>query len=176
MPFPLLIPLITAAASGIAGSLSNRKSARTSTATPTTAPEDVGIANLLRDRLTTRLNTPFNLTGYETQGIQGINDAYSGITQSINNNLTARGLGSSPVAGTAMTNLNLARGGEQARFLNTLPQIQRGFEDQDINNIQAFLNARRGTQTVGAGSALGSGLGSAAEMMAFLAGQGLLRR
>ena len=170
-------PWLTAAAIGgsaLGGVLSNTQGARTSTSTPTISPEYKTLADLLRSRAEERLRSNFDIGGIRAGGIQGINSVFSGLQQSSENNLTARGLATSPVAATVGTNLNTARGGSIIDFLNTLPAMQRQFQNQDMTAGQDILRSGTGLSSVGAGSALGSGLGSAAEMLALLRGMGAI--
>jgi hypothetical protein len=171
MPFPL-IPLAIAGISGLAGAISNKKSARTSTSAPTIAPEFKTLSDLLRSRAEQNLRSSMDMSGIQAGGIQNINDTFGGIAQSQNNSLTARGLASSPVAATVDAGREQARGGNIADFLNTIPQMQRQFQTQDMNNASNVLRFGAGNTSVGPGSALGSGMGSAAEMLAFLKGMG----
>ena len=174
MPFPLLIPAITAGIGALGGLLENKKSARTTTSTPTLAPEYKTLSDLLRGRAEDRLRSSFDTSGIEANGIQGINDSFNGVNQSIANNLTARGLANSPVAAAATTNAELARGGQISQFLNTLPQIRRQYENEDFGNALNVLNSARGQTTVGPGSMGAGAFGSAAELLAYLSGRGLL--
>ncbi len=172
MPFPLLVPLAIAAGSAIAGGLSNTKAARTSTAMPTVSPEYKTLGDLLRSRAEERLRSTIDMRGYEANGISNINDAFGGISQTLNNNLTSRGLGTSPVAGAVDANTQMARGGNIAQFLNTIPQLQRQMQSDDMTQAMNIFQQGLGQTNVGAGSALGSAFGSGAEMLAFLHGKG----
>lgn len=186
MPFPL-IPLAISGVSALAGALSNKKSARTqeqnntSTTSYTEPAAYASLGDLLRKRITDRLNSTYDLSGYEANGLTDINDAFSGAQTNLNADLTARGLATSPVAATANTNLATERGGNIAQFLNSLPDRRRAMEGEDLTRAAGFYAARpltttttqSGTQIL-PGSAAGGAFGSAAEMLAFLAGQGLL--
>ena len=157
-----LIPFI---GSAIGGALNNTEAARTSTQsgsyTPTLAPEYKTLSDLLRTRAEDRLRSSTDLSGYEGTGLENINDVYRGLNLNASNNLTARGLGTSPVAGIVDQNLNIARGGEMARFLNGLPLIQRQMQNEDFSNATNFLNFGRGSQTTGTAVAPGSVIGGA---------------
>lgn len=181
-----LLPLAIAAGSGIAGALSNRKSARTGESvgtSTTTFNEPSGystLGDLLRGRAESRLREQFDMSGIESSGITGINDAFAGAGESLNNSLTARGLGTSPVAGAGLTRLETGRAGSIAEFLQSLPLLRRQMENEDFAQANDFYSRRPLGQTTTQtgtftqpGSALGSGLGSAAEMLAFLKGQGI---
>lgn len=187
MPFPLLIPLLTTAASGIAGALSNKKSARTGeqSGTSTTMPVEnhayATLGDMLRARATERLRSSMDLSGLEASGISDINSTFDPVEMSVNNSLTSRGLGTSPVAGAADATLGAARGGSIAQWLNQLPTLKRQYQNEDFNAANMVFAGRPLGQTtqqqgtvVQPGSVAGGGIGSAAEMLAFMAGQGLL--
>jgi hypothetical protein len=124
-----------------------------------------------------RLQGSTDLSGLTANTISGINQAYGGVGQNIANNLTARGLATSPVAGLSDTNTQLARAGTIAQFLNQVPLLQRQLQNEDFNAATNLISQfGRGTSSVGAGSALASGLGSAGEVLAYLNSRGLLNR
>jgi hypothetical protein len=170
MPFPLLIPLITAGVSALGGALSNKKSARTTTtSTADTTPEYKTLGDMLRNRIESRLRSSVDLGGYEAGGIGAINDAFGGAETALNADLTSRGLGTSPIAGTASGNLQAERGTNIAQFLNTLPQVRRQMENEDISAANQFYQARpRTTTTVGPGSAAGGALDNIASFLGYL--------
>lgn len=167
------LPAALGGAAAVGGALSNTQGARTTTSTPTFGPEYSTLAGLLRSRAEDRLRTGTDLGGYTANGISGINNAFGGVKQTIDNNLTSRGLGTSPVAGAVDANAELARAGNISQFLNNLPLLQRQLQTEDMNAAGDVLNMGRGTSTVLPGSAAGSAFGSAAEMLAFLHGQGI---
>lgn len=186
-----LLPAILGAGAGVAGALSNTKGARTgqqsgsqtSTVTPVENPAYASLGDMLRQRAMQRLNSSMDMSGVAANGISSINSTFDPISMGVNNSLTSRGLGTSPVAGAADATLGAARGSQIAQYLNTLPQLQRQYQNEDFNAANSVFAARplgttqTGTQTgtsTAPGSALGSGIGSAAEMIAFLHGQGLL--
>lgn len=180
------LPAALGGVSALGGLLENTKGARTGTqtgtqtTTPGENPQFANMGNLLRSLYERRLNADVPLEGYEASGLQGINDAFAGVQQNLDANLTSRGLATSPVAGAAQSNLQAARGGQMAQFLNNLPLLRRQLQDQDIAQASAFYSAQprptTTTQTgtfVQPGSAGGSAFSSAAEMIAYLAGKGL---
>lgn len=169
-----LSTLIPVAAGAIGGVLENREAARRSTTTPTLSPEYKTLNDLLRARAEQRLKDTIDMSGYEANGLANINDAYSGADAAIENSLTARGLSRSPVAGNAVTQSNLRRGGDAAQFLNTIPQLQRQYQNEDMGFASGLLNANRGQQSVAPGSVAGGAFSSAAEMLAYLQGKGVL--
>ena len=168
-----LIPAIAGAATVAGDVIGNTAGARTSTSAPVISPEFQPLATLLRNRATQRLQSGFDTAPLASTGISDINNVYSGIKQSIGNDLTARGLSTSPIAGTVGANVDLARAANITNFLNTLPMMQRQMQNQDLalagNVLGEFGTGRTAT---GAGSALGAGLGSAGEVLAYLNGLG----
>ena len=181
--------LLPAAAAGVSGFLSGRKSARkgttagtttgvqnltgttAGTTTGTTAGTTAGtvlpiepagyqgLGNLLRQRAIQRLFSSRDTSGLETQGIQNINDAYRNVGTGLNANLTSRGLGTSPMAGNAQTQLQFGRAGSIADWLNQLPEIQRQREAEDFG-LANTLYAQRPLGTTTTGTQTGSTTGT----------------
>lgn len=152
---PWVIPAAIGAA-GIGGALANRQ------------PKAQGqIRNLLFQHIQDRLNQPSALpAGYESQGIQGINHTYDVARQSAGNDLTARGLSTSPVAGAVMGASNDARAGDISRFQTSLPMLNRQMQDQDLG----LASQAAGMPTPP--SALGGAFSDAGSMLGFLIGNG----
>lgn len=192
-----LIPLIAAAASAIGGGLANRRSARTTTGnnsfnntqttTPTDLPEFANLRAMLAERAGASLSAPTPLAGYGATGIQNINRTSNTIQQALQNRLAASGLAGSPVAGAGAANIEQARGGEIARFQNSLPLLEREMRNEDLMNaLRVYGAGPRSTtttssgtgtqQTVAPGSVAGGALSSAASMIAYLMGMGAFSR
>jgi hypothetical protein len=136
---------------------------------------------MLRSRAEQRLRRSLDMSGYEANGISDINSTFDPIEMSVNNSLTSRGLGTSPVAGAADATLGAARGGSIAQFLNTIPDRRRQMENEDFDAARMFYATRpMGTTTTQKGTVINPGnvaagaFGSAGEMLAYLAGKGLL--
>lgn len=172
MPFPLLIPAITAGIGAIGGILNNTKSARTTTSAPTILPEFKTLSDLLRARSEQQIRDSVDLSGYQAQGVGNINQAFDATQQARNNSLTSRGLASSPTAGSVDTNFAQARGGNIADFLNTIPLLQRQIQNDSLNTGMNVLRFGSGNNSVGPGSALAGGFNSAAELLAYMKGMG----
>jgi len=188
-------PIIGPAISGIGGLLSNTQGARTGTTnstfnntysnTPTETPEFAGFGGMLKDIISKRLSQPVPMEGYAATGLGNINRNSDLVQQSIKNKLTASGLAGSPIAGNAMLQGELSRGGQATDFMNQLPLVQRQLQNQDFSQALGLYGARplgstttasgtsSGTQ-VHPGSALGAGFSEAGDLLSFLAGQGLL--
>lgn len=190
-----LLPAVMAGGSALGSWLSNRKSnkAKTTTTsttsgstTPTLAPEYKGIQSALVPMIQNKLANPYKLpAGFEQAGIRDINKTYDLAGQSLSNNMTARGLGRSAIAGAGENALADGRASEIVQYQGTLPLIQRGFQSEDIGQAMALMNMGRGSSTTGTGtstsdsatgegSALGSGISSLVRMLGYLRGQGML--
>jgi hypothetical protein len=196
MPIPFLIPsLILGGTSLLGGILGGRKQTTdtrfsrsgTNTTTPIESPEQSQLFRLLASRAIGRLNNPTPLGGYESTGLQNINRVSDALRMSAENNLTSRGLSTSPIAANVSTNLDLARGGESARFLNSLPLLMRELALGDeaaaagIYGLKPFgqtsTYSESGTgQSTGTppGGMIGGGLSSLGAMLGFLAALGKL--
>ena len=172
---PAAIPIAMVASSAIAGALANRKSKQTQSTTPTMDPAFSGVQDLLLKQIMARMTNPSKLpAGYEAGAISGINNTYGLAQQSLDNRMTARGLGTSPIAGAGETTMQLGRAGEISRMQAGLPLIERQLQDQDLAAAQGLLGLGRGqttTQTT-PGNMLGGGAQSLSSMLAFLYGKG----
>jgi hypothetical protein len=136
------------------------------------------LQQMLIDSITKRMSSGSSLpAGYETKGIQDINRAYGNAGTSLSNTLTARGLSTSPVAGNAATQFEMARGGDIGRFQQNLPLVQRDLENQDFSLINSILGQGRGqTSTMTqAGNSAAGGAQSLSSMLAFLYGSGAFK-
>jgi hypothetical protein len=169
------IPAAMIASSLISGLLANKKQTSTQTSAPTIDPAYGGLQQMLIDSITKRMSSGSSLpAGYETKGIQDINRAYGNAGTSLSNTLTARGLSTSPVAGNAATQFEMARGGDIGRFQQNLPLVQRDLENQDFSLINSILGQGRGqTSTMTqAGNQAGGAATSLSSMLAYLYGKG----
>lgn len=129
-----------------------------STSTPTLAPEYTSLRDLLLGQYKGLLSesTPGLPKGYENTGIENINNTYRNIAQSQTNRLINAGLTDSPVAGLAATNLEAARGGDIARFLNSIPLLEqdrtRQYQGQLFGGIADLLRLGTGTSSTTSGT------------------------
>ncbi len=144
-----------------------------SASTPTMDPTYQPMRDQLLDLITKRLNSSTDLAGYSAGGQEGINHTFDLIKQSQGNDLTARGLSTSPVAGAVDATRENARGGQMATFLNSIPLLQRELQGQDIGMGADMLNFGRGTTTTGSsGGGLGGVAGNLAAYIGYLQGKG----
>lgn len=196
MPLGALIPLGLAAMSFFSGkkkpapavNRSTSTSSGTTTSTPTTAPEFQGLQNMILPMISKRLsNTSALPAGYAESGMHNINEIFDAAGQSIENDVTSRGLGTSPIASSAMAHHNRGRATELAKFSNTLPMLERQFANEDMDIASRILNMGMGQSTSstsnssGTGQAQGEGggvmggLDNMASMLGWLMGSGAFK-
>lgn len=176
---PFLIPLITSGISAIGGALSNRKKQQTSTTTPTLDPAFGPLQTSIIDRAMQRFQQPSALPpGFASGGIKTINDTFNTGRQSLENVLSARGLGTSPVAGSALTQHETGRIGEISGFRRNLPLLERDLQNQDMEQAMRLIGQGRGLNTTATtpGNMVGGGISDMATMLGFLYGQGAFGR
>lgn len=178
-------PYIATGLSGLFGMLNNRNkqtSARTASTTPTMDPAYGPLQAMLIQHATQRLANPTSLpANYESNGVNTINRSYDLATQGLNNNLTSRGLSTSPGAGSVLERLTASRAGAVGQFRAGVPLAARELEDRDMASVAQLLNFGRGTTATSTGTDAtegGGGLAGAGNnmlsMIGFLMGQGLL--
>ena len=137
------LPLIGLGATAIGSLFGNKNqggqrqtgtSQSTSTIGPTVlGPEYAGLQSAIMPMIHKRLLSPGGLPrGYEESGITRINRTHDLGKQSLANNLTARGLGSSPIAGAADTRSEMGRLSDIVGFQNTLPMLGRQMQNEDL--------------------------------------------
>ena len=174
MPFPL-IPLAVAGGSALAGYFGNRNKSQQDT-TRTLPPELRQLNEIIQQQIRSRLQGSSALpAGYETSGIRNINNTFDLAGQGLANTLTARGLGTSPIAGAADTRMTLGRAGEISRFQENLPGLERQFRNEDLGIASQLINAGRGVSTTGTQTYGGGAAGSVenlAQMLGYFYGTG----
>ena len=174
MPFGgLLTVALIGAGSSIGSGLLNRKSARQQTAIE--PPEYQPLRDLLISTAMKRLESPSTLgPGFLAEGVQNINQGSDLARQSMENRLGASGLLGSGVHGAGLTGLETRRFGDINRLENIdIPRLEREFGNQDVDLATRIFSQRvPGVQLPG--SAAGSGISTAAEMLAMLYGRRLI--
>lgn len=166
---PLAVPAIMGLTSLIGGMFGNKSKQETK---PTLDPAFQGFQGQILKLMQQRLagGGP-SLQGYQQNGISGINHTFDLVSQHNANDLTARGLGSSPVAGVVEGNTQNARGGAINEFNNGLPLLQNDLQMRDLMASMGLLQQGRGQTTTGTqGGGIGGGLGSMAEILAYMYG------
>jgi hypothetical protein len=167
------LPLL---ASGVAGFFGNKKKTTTQTSTPSLDPKFGPLQSMLMEQTMGRLRDGGMPKGYETGQIGEINNTFDLIGQRQGNDLTARGLGSSPVAGIVDANREQARGGEIVRMQRQIPQMARDNQLQDLMMSMGLLGQGRGNTTTQTdpGNPMGGAFSNFASMLGLLMGQGQL--
>jgi hypothetical protein len=164
----LLSSIIGAGASVAGGALANKSSSDSkSTTTPTLDPAYGPLQTQVLSMIGKRLNSSNDLSGYQASGMSRINRTFDTLKQSQDNNLAARGLSASPVAGNVDAVRTAARGANLADFGNSIPLLQRDLQTQDLGLAGNVLGLGRGTTTTGTSSGQsGGGAGGAATSLA----------
>jgi hypothetical protein len=140
---------------------------------PTVSPEYKGLQGQILNMIQTRLSQPVDLHGYEANGISTINQAYGAQKQTSDNNLSARGLSTSPVAANVDAMRSNAEAGDAATFRNSVPMLAQQIESENLaqaNQILAGGTGSTGTTTSGGGAA--GAVTNLAGMMGYLSGKG----
>lgn len=155
---------VTAGLGGLSflGGLLPRKTQQTQTQTssPTYDSTASPVRSLVQQQILSRLQgdqNPALTAGYTGSSLNNINDAYNAAKQNVMNTLTARGLGRSPVVGSAAATLDSGRAGAAGNFLNSLPLLQRQLQTEDLGLGQNFFLTGQGTTGTGAGTSSGGG-------------------
>lgn len=183
---PLAAPVLQAVIGGglaLAGGAINKKTTTTGSSTssvsPTMAPEYQGLQGQILQMMTQRLGSDPNLTGYTGQGVNQINNGFNLAGQTQENDLTRRGLATSPIAANVDATRNSARVGAISDFRNSIPLISRQLQTQDLGlatNLLGFGRGTTGTGTSTSETAEGGGAAGAitnlAEQLGYLKGNG----
>jgi len=147
------------------GTISNTgQGSYTSNQTGTTTPNLTPLQKSLIQQFTTGAsnlyNQSTNLQPYAASGLEQINQGSNAAQQAIAANYASRGLNFSPMAATGQTQNILARTGQQAQFMNSLPLLQRQLQQQALQQLmgafQAIPTGVTQTQT-GGGKTMQSG-------------------
>ncbi len=199
MPFPLALPLLgmgISAISGMFGRKNTQQQTNTNTnthnnvasSTPTLAPQYEGIQNAIMPMIMKRLSGSTGLpAGVAERGIADIGRTHDLVKQRSDNNLTSRGLGTSPVAAHVDAIGERARAGDIADFHAKTPMMEREFQNDDLAQAMTLMNFGKGTTSTSAGAGTGTGggtgtgtsgggiggaMGDVGSMLGFLIGQG----
>lgn len=176
MPYGVSIwgPIAVSGLSALGGYLSSKSKSKT---TPTLDPAYLPLRGQALQLLTKRLQSGADLTGYGASGAQNINHTFDVMKQSQDNNLTARGLSTSPVAAAVDATRDNARAGQLTTFRNGLPLLQRQLQADDFGLANQLMWGGRGTETTGesGGGAAGSVEGIAA-MLGYLQAIGAFKK
>lgn len=121
----------------------------TSATTPTLSPE----AQALMDQLSKQFGglTAPSLTGYAANQTANINAASNAQSQAVNNIMAARGLSTSPVAGTAAAGIEQNRVNQITGMQQQLPLLQQQMNLADLAASSQFFQAMPRGQTTTTG-------------------------
>lgn len=193
MPGPLLAiaaPLIGSLLGGLfknkgkKPATSTNTSTNTATSTPTLSPAYQGLQDAILPMVTKRLSSPTGLPpGYLENGLQAINETHDAVKMGLDNDLTSRGLGTSPVAGNVMGTFARGRATDISKFRNSLPGLEREYQNDDLAQALSVMNFGKGntmsstgnstgTATGEAEGAFSSGMGDLSSMLGWLIGSG----
>jgi hypothetical protein len=150
------------------GGLVKNKGKQTSTTTPTFDPAFSPLKNTILNMTMQRLNSDPNMSGYQANGIQNINRIFGNSAMASNNDLSARGLSTSPIAGTVGATRENARAGQVAGFENQIPLLARQLKGEDLAQAGNVLNMGRGSTTTGTEEGGGGPAGGITQLGRFL--------
>lgn len=167
----LISSLIGGGASVVGGALSKRS---TQSASPTYDPQSQKLRDLVYGQVTQRLNTPVDMAGYGASGVSGINKTFGLAKQTSDNNLSARGLATSPVAANVDATRETGRATAVSNFRNSLPLLQRQLQTEDLTQASnLFASGRGGTSTLDTGGGGAGSFENLAAYLGYLQGKGL---
>lgn len=172
---PAVIAAIIGGGASIAGGALANKGSQTSSTSPTIAPEYQGLQGQILNLIKGRLSTDPNLTGYTGTGVAQINSGFNTAAQTQENDLTRRGLATSPIAATVDATRNNARVGAVTDFRNSIPLLARSLQTQDLGLGTNLLNMGRGSTSTGTTESGGGAAGAftnLAQYLGYLTGKG----
>lgn len=190
MPLVALLPAIIGAGGAIGGALLSKNKQQqqqqqsgTSTTTPTTAPEFQPLRDALIKAAMDRFSSNGLPAGTLENGLSTINSGADSARTNIDNVLTARGLSTSPIAASVLTNQELSRQGQLNKFQNVdIPQMTDVRNLQNLDVARGVLGFGQGTDSSSTGNSsgtgvnsvnpVGAGLSSGSELLAYLYGKG----
>lgn len=149
--------------------------AKTSTQSnmPQVSPAYAGLQGQILQQIQARLSQPVDLHGYEANGISTINKAYGAVKQTNDNNLSARGLSTSPVAANVDATRTTGEAGDVATFQNSVPLLAQQIQTQNLDEAGRILAGGTGsTGTMTSGGGLAGAATNLAGMMGYLSGKG----
>ena len=107
--------------------------------TPKYDPTTEGLRQQLIQAQQANLNKDIDLSGYQSQGLQTINQGYDAANKALQQTLASRGLTYSPVAGSSTAALGTQRIGAGINFQNQIPLLQQQLYQQKLASaLQTF--------------------------------------
>ena len=109
--------------------------------TPTYDPAAEGLRQQLINSQMANLNKDVDLSGYQSQGLQTINQGYDAANKALQQTLASRGLTYSPVAGSSTAALGTQRIGAGINFQNQIPLLANQLYQQKLQSaLQTFAS------------------------------------
>lgn len=109
--------------------------------TPTYDPATEGLRQQLIQAQQSNLGKDIDLSGYQSQGLQTINQGYDAANKALQQTLSARGLTYSPMAGSASAALGTQRIGAGIQFQNQIPLLAQQLYQQKLQSaLQTFAS------------------------------------
>lgn len=156
-------PLIGAGISALTGLFGAKKpQTQTTNSTNTSTPDLTGqqqfLENLIGDSAVNQVKAGApDLSGYAANGLQNINTAADIKSKTASNILASRGLSFSPSGVQNLINPENDRLQQSTQLLNTLPLLQRQFQQQNLDQLmQSFGIMPKGSTTTGTSTTTGS--------------------
>src|SRR2546423_1710152 len=109
---PVVIASIIGGGASVAGGVLANRGKSQQSQTPTLDPQFQPLQQMMLESIQKRMQNGGLPAAYETNGVRSINSTFDLARQNVDNSLTSRGLGQSPVAAAADTKWNTARAGE----------------------------------------------------------------
>jgi hypothetical protein len=136
----------------------NQNYNNTNSTTPNLNPFQQQLAQLFTSGAVNQYNQGTNLAPYTSQGLQQIQGQNAQNSKTISNNLAARGLSYSPVAGNAQTLNTINSGNQMQQFLQGVPLLQHQLQQGNLQQLmQAFSTQPTGVTQTGSGSGTSTG-------------------
>lgn len=107
--------------------------------TPTYDPTAENLRQTIINASIGNLSKDPNLAGYQSQGLETINQGYDSAQKALQQTLAARGLSYSPIAASSTAALDTSRIGAGIQFQNQLPLLQQQlFQQRLAQALQTF--------------------------------------
>jgi hypothetical protein len=165
------IPTAISGLSALGGLFGNKS--KTETNTPTIDERYRPLLDSLYGLYQNKLSNPnVDLSGYAANGISNINSMFDLAKLNRSNSLTARGLSTSPIAAASDEMGNNSRMGQIVQLQNTIPLIQRQFQNEDQGNAMNLIKTLMGQTSTDPGNMVGGATSSLATTLAYLWGKG----
>jgi hypothetical protein len=113
----------------------------TGSTTPTLSPLQEKLSQMFSSGAMNLYNQGNDMTQIRNQGLQDIGQTSDVTNKAVGNMLAQRGLSFSPAAATTQTQNLINQGNTQSQFLQSLPLLQRQFQQQNIAGLTSAFGA-----------------------------------